>query len=162
LQFKRHPEADTLDIHLENLEALKDFGKKFGYDDIFADNNLKSLQVMLYAGTVPLEGRHGNDAVGYGREFEVKTFNVINKSNSENISTSCALSQATINRYRKTDFLIGRYNNADLIQIFHVNPKCFEKHFSYWEYRLINENKQFLRSPSIPFSIVRKHGKPIW
>ena len=60
-----------------NLHELSELAKEFGINDIFQDNEAKTLQQLIYLNMKLLPGREGNDCVSAsGTEWEMKSINL--------------------------------------------------------------------------------------
>ena len=138
-----------------NLNALAEFAKEFGINDIFQDNGAKTLQQLVYLNMKLLPGREGNDCVSAsGREWEMKSINL--DTTASGFSTNHHTTKDIIEKYRKVSWSFAIYHGIILEEIYVMPPEKLDILFQNWEKKL--EITTHLNNPKIPLNFVRKNG----
>lgn len=142
-----------------HIQAYQKLAAKFGINDIFLDGGGKTLHTLILLNLTALPGRYGNDAKDVsGQEYELKSVNITKSTTT--ICTGHHVHQDTINRYRKTQWIISLYQNIELQRIYKVSPDKLEPYFKKWEEQLVD--RTHLNNPSIPVKYIETHGEIIY
>jgi hypothetical protein len=141
------------------IQQMQTIADRYDIKDVLIDNGIKTLQTVLRLGLHILPGRTGNDAVrDNGKEIELKSVS----TNLREITTCKDLNFETLERYRRTDWIISFYKNIELSSIWYVKAEELKELFDQWE-RYYNEHGKFQNNPKIPVKkYVFGHGEIIY
>ncbi len=144
----------------KGLEKLSKFALKFGINDIFQDNEAKTLQQLIFLNFQNLEGREGNDATDEnGVEWEMKSINTL--STATGFSTNHHLNHDILTKYREVPWSFSFYEGIHLKEIYVMSQSVLEPIFAIWESKL-NDGKKDLNNPKINMNFVKKNGVLIY
>lgn len=141
---------------MEATKKLRDLAKAYGYNDPFADNNIKTLQLVVALGLDPVVDRLGPDALDrLGNEYELKTLDT--SKGVRGFSTNHHLRHATIERFRTRRFIFATYESSTLTAAYFVESKDMEPIYDKW--KILLRGQTHLNNPKIPLDYVKEVGK---
>jgi hypothetical protein len=135
---------------LENFSAL---AKEYGIDDVFQDNNGKTLQLCLALDLRVLPGRNGNDVIDVdGRECEMKT------TTTKAFTTHHHMTPDRVDKYSKVPWIFALYDGFKLREVYRTEPGDLDDLFMTWLEKL-DTNLTPLNNPKISLGLVRRVGR---
>ena len=155
--MKPHPDFERLKELFPAVREYQELAKKHGINDVFQDNGGKILQVCLALNLTVTGQRMGNDAKDEtGKEFELKTVNLLNRSPS--FTTHHHLNPTILAKYRQVDWIFATYQGIELREIYRLTPEQMEHWFSQWEAAWHSKGGKDLNNPKVPVPFVRRRG----
>lgn len=152
---ERQSNLERLQAAFEGIRGMQQLANEYGITDIFQDNGVKVLQVLILLGLRISPGREGNDAIdAEGNEYELKTINrALNKN--AGITTHHHLNKDILRKYRDVQaWYIAIYEGIELIEIYKVLTSTLEVKFKEWEVKL--EKQDSINNPKISMKLVRQ------
>ncbi len=138
------------DIIAEYGERLINVGQKYGIENIFEDNNIRLLSVLInFPGLKVLPNRTGNDAVdSEARQYEIKT------TTTRYFSTSHHVNLPLLGKYKNTKWIFALFDsNGVLSKVYKSEPEKLQYYFDMWETRL--QKDSHINNPKIALSFVK-------
>jgi hypothetical protein len=157
----------TQGIEMQSAATLR------GIHNVFDDGGYKELLMLSLFNLRKLE-REGDDAEdAEGRRYEMKTVARVSAAGARKtslaITTEHTLTQANIDRYRKTFlWIVAVFDQSKPEVIYEIPPAKLEPHFAKWEATLAAQGQStggapnHLNNPKIPLKWIALHGVQVW
>jgi len=145
-----------MDLSRPIIDCVEE-AREYGINDLFSDNNYRTLQLLKCFGLKDAPGRQGHDAFYMDLSFELKT-TVTGKV----FSTSQRFTLSRLEAYRQIDYWIfGLFNNPfEAEAIYIARTEDLEPWFKKQEQKLLKKEAQgkkaILNDPRIRLSFVKK------
>lgn len=154
LIFSTYCDTEDLRNDEEVISECKDrlvsIGQKYGIENVFEDNNIRLLSVLInFPGLKILPQRNGNDAVDKdGNEYEIKT------TTTRYFSTSHHVNLNLLEKYRNTSWIFALFDSEGVLdKVYKASPDKMRYYFDMWETRLSEDSH--INNPKISFSFVK-------
>ena len=145
----------------KKLEELSEYAMEYGINDIFQDNEAKTLQQLIYLNFTNLDGREGNDGLDENEtEWEMKSINTL--TSASGFSTNHHLNLDIIAKYRKVPWSFSFYEGIKLNEIYVLSQKNLEPIYQKWENRFNTESITHLNNPKISIKFIRENGTLVY
>lgn len=159
-ESSKNEEILQMNLILPYIRLYQKLAEKHGIGDIFQDNGVKILQVLLVTDFKILPGREGNDAIdAHGNELELKSVNI---KLTKSFSIHHHMNPIIIAKYREVDWIFAIYDGIELLEVYRLTPELMNPFYEKWESKWYADGNKDINNPKIPISYVKENGIKIY